>query len=254
VTKPHRVWSRRHTVDGGVGSKSTIITPMRIAWIVVLAATACRGGASIAAAGLPDARNAGAIASPQQTNSPAPKSATTKPPTYYQQADLRSLAAHIKPLKKERQLLCGEEGSKNCVCLEPLPCESQSNCIGFQENVDAFRKTLAAKTPGRSVDCRRAEIGTCGSFRYFDFEGDIARREMRWFDENGRLVAQRNSTDYEEYCGGTSRTRFQGKVPRCEKMARTELICGVAEGDLPLPIEDVLKRRISPQDVGNARP
>jgi hypothetical protein len=188
-----------------------------------------------------------AAPTPKSPAPPAPP-APPKAPPYFDDSDIKALAFQVKPLKKNQLLVCGESGGKNCVCVEPLPCQSQGNCLGFQDNVDAFRQALAAREKGRSVECRRAEIGTCGEFRYFDFEGDIARRELRWFDGAGRLVAQRNSTDYEEYCGGKSRTRFQGRVPRCESLKRTELICGTAEGDLPLPIEDVLKRRLKAGD------
>jgi hypothetical protein len=217
-----------------------MIGSMRIgSGVLLLAVLACQGGGAPkpawAQSGGPDAKGA----SPP----PAPSPPAQSPP-YFEERELRALAAQVKALKKDQLLVCGEAGGKNCVCLESLPCQSQGNCPTLQANVDAFRQAVTTKTKGRSVDCRRAEIGECGGFRYFDFEGDVARREMRWFDGSGRLVAQRNSTDYEEYCGGKSRTRFQGKVPRCEPLKRTELLCGTAEGDLPLPIEDVLKRRL----------
>jgi hypothetical protein len=210
-------------------------------WVLLFVALACRGGSPEAVAASPDTRSSPPPAPPAA-------SAPARSETYYDASELKALAAQVKPVKKDGLLVCGEAG-RNCVCLEPLPCKAKGNCVAFQENIDAFRKALATKTPGRSVECRRAEIGQCGAFRYFDFEGDISRREMRWFDGAGNLVAQRSSTDYEEYCGGKSRTRFQGKVPRCDAIKRTELICGSAEGDLPLPIEDVLKRRLKPSDA-----
>jgi hypothetical protein len=211
---------------------------MRIGgWSVLMAVLACQGPQKPVWA---------------QPAAPAPKKAApaapARAPAYFEDADIKALAFQVKALKKDQLLVCGEAGGKNCVCVEPLPCQRQGNCLGFQDNVDAFRQALAAREKGRAVDCRRAEIGTCGEFRYFDFEGDIARRELRWFDGAGRLVAQRNATDHDEYCGGKSRTRFQGRIPRCETLERTALICGTAEADLALPIEDVLKRRLKASD------
>jgi hypothetical protein len=200
---------------------------------VFLAVLACQGGPA-------QARATPAAAA-------APPAAADQP--YYGERELRAMAAKVTALKKDRLLVCGAAAGTNCVCVEPLPCESQGNCVSFQENVEAFRRALTDKTQGRSVECRRAEIGTCGGFRYFYFEGDVARRELRWFDGAGRLVAQRNSTDDEAYCGGKSRTRFQGKVPRCQALERSEIICGRAGGELPLPIEDVLERRLPPVDA-----
>lgn len=115
----------------------------------------------------------------------------------------------------------------------------------MEENVDLFRRALATKQNGRSVECRRGETGRCGAFRYFNFDGDVERHEIRWFDSTGKLVGQRNSTDYAEYCGGKARIRYQGRVPKCDSMEREEVICGSAEYPLPRPIEDVLKKQVA---------
>lgn len=164
--------------------------------------------------------------------------------TYYSEKDLRRLAGKTRSLKGGRLLVCGDaDNVANCVCLEPLTC-GKDGCPTWQQTVETFRASLAAKEKGRKVECRRAEVGTCGSFRYFDFEGDIERHELTLFDGSGRQIAQRNSTDYPEYCGGVVRTRFQGQVARCGPMKRDELICGAGEYPLPTPIEDVLKRTL----------
>jgi len=89
------------------------------------------------------------------------------------------------------------------------------------------------------VHCERAEVGRCGDHRYFYFQGDIHRYEMRWFDASGTLVAQRNRTDYAQYCNHTASSRWMGRVPRCEALEREELICGEAAGPLLTPVEDL---------------
>src|SRR4051794_30882829 len=104
---------------------------MRIEWVVLLAVLACHAGPPGAQAAGPDARGASPPAAPP----PAP----AKVESYYEEGELRGLAAQAKPLKKKNQLLvCGEAAGKNCVCVEPLPCQSEGKCITFQENVAAF--------------------------------------------------------------------------------------------------------------------
>ena len=111
----------------------------------------------------------------------------------------------------------------------------------FDENLRVFREALARGqgegSERRTVNCLTAETGRCGAFRYFLFVGDIYRHELRWFDADGAMVAWRNVTDYDAYCGG-SLARWKGRVPRCEEVERTELICG--EGQTVLtPLEDL---------------
>jgi hypothetical protein len=129
-----------------------------------------------------------------------------------------------------------------------LPCETNHACPTVGDNVGNFRRALVAKDNGRSVECRRGELGRCGQFRYFDFDGEIERHELQWFDAAGTLVGQRNSTDYAEYCGGRARIRYQGRIPMCDAMEREEVICGSADYPLPRPIEDVLKKPVPALD------
>jgi hypothetical protein len=85
-------------------------------------------------------------------------------------------------------------------------------------------------------------VGTCGPFRYFDFEGDVDRHELRWFDAAGRLVGQRNQTDHPAYCGGKTRKMLLGRVPRCEVMTRQTILCGKTESPLATVLDEVLLR------------
>lgn len=168
------------------------------------------------------------------------------PAAYVTEDEIRHLAAKVTKVKGGHHLLvCGDgENTASCVCLEPLACGKQgrSGCLNLQQNVEVFRASLVAKDSGRRVDCRRAEVGSCGAFRYFAFNGDIQRDELSWFDASGALVAARSATDYPAFCGGKARIRFQGRVPDCGPMTRDELICGTGDHPLPRPIEDVLKR------------
>ena len=163
---------------------------------------------------------------------------------YYTESEIRDLGFRIVKLDDQYSLLCSNESNRDCVCLEPLPCVEAGNCIGLEENIDGFKAALNQKQEGRSVNCQRAEVGQCGNFQYFLFNGDISRRELRWFGANGTLVAQRNSTDYNAYCNGKARTRFMGKIPKCASTVRKELICGQAETNLANAIEDL--RRLDP--------
>jgi hypothetical protein len=135
---------------------------------------------------------------------------------------------------KKGELLCGFDPS-SCVCHEEL--KRFGDCITLEENLKVFR---AALEPGqlRTVSCARAEVGRCGAYRYFYFQGDIHRYELRFFGADGKLVAQRNTTDYDAYCGGAS-ARWQGVVPACNEMKTEELICGKAPRPLVPPLEDL---------------
>lgn len=175
----------------------------------------------------------------------APTPPVSPPPPadgFYSEAELRDLGVTVTAVEGGRSLVCGGEDLGTCVCLEPLPCAAAGDCATFDENVRAFRDALAHPAEGRAVHCRRAETGRCGDLRYFDFDGDIERHEIRWFDASGRLVAQRNWTDYPAYCGGKSRVMFQGRVPKCASAARDELICGEAAASVPTPVDDLLRR------------
>jgi hypothetical protein len=156
--------------------------------------------------------------------------------------ELVALGATVTPVSEGKRLVCGA-GARNCVCLEPLPCEAAGDCISFEDNVAAFRAALAKGQGGRRVECERADVGGCGGFRYLRFEGDIERREVRWFDRSGKLVGQRNRADHQAYCGGRARLRFQGRIPRCPSTTRQEVLCGKAEQPLASPLDEVLQRR-----------
>lgn len=176
-------------------------------------------------------------------SSPAPPAPVPAPSDgFYTEAELRDLGLNVVPLGAGRSLLCGGAGEEPCVCLEPLPCEAAGDCVTFEENVRALRDALAHPPEGRAVNCRRGETGRCGDLRYLDFDGDIERHEMRWFDASGRLVAQRSWTDYPAYCDGKSRVLFQGRVPKCASAARDELICGEAATSVRSPVDDLRAR------------
>src|SRR4051812_34637111 len=98
--------------------------------------------------------------------------ATTAPVEsgYYDESELRALGVRVTPAEKQQLLLCGGASDSNCVCLAPLPCQAAGNCVGFEANIKGFRSALTSKQAGRSVDCKRGELGRCGAFRYFDFE------------------------------------------------------------------------------------
>lgn len=122
-----------------------------------------------------------------------------------------------------------------------MGCGGEKPCITYDENVSAFRTALKGVGTGkdrRTVSCNQAEIGTCGKYRYFFFDGDIYRTELRFFDARGTFIGEIARTDYDEYCGGKASQRVRGAVPRCDPV-RTELICGKA-GDVSKLIESVL--------------
>ena len=162
---------------------------------------------------------------------------------FYSDAELQAQGVFFHPAPKpssSRDFMCGDKDKRvGCICREPHPCVATGNCITLKENIAASRTALAAKGD-RRVTCKRAELGTCGDFSYFYFEGDIHRFEMRWFGQDGEFVAMRRTTDYTEYCDGTALVSWNGAVPNCAAMVRTELICG--EGDRPLltPLADIV--------------
>ena len=134
--------------------------------------------------------------------------------------------------------MCSAEGNGECLCLAPLDC-GEGGCITYEANVAAFRQVLEKPPEGVKVYCDRAEVGRCDAFRYFDFEGDVERRELRWFDATGALVGQRNVTDYQAYCGEQTRVRYQGRVPRCGQLSGSEHICGDQKRPAKTPLEDL---------------
>ncbi len=207
-------------------------------------------------------------ASPEGTQgpstSPAPPSPTTSstpPPSstpsavsgaYYSADDLTAAGWTIEDIGQGRRVVCkdgGEDDGERCFCWTDLPCavghaladhdpgaclpcqqphDGSGGCISRDENVQVFRDAMS------NIACERAELGTCDSFEYFDFEGDVYRYELRFF-EGGHLVGQRNWTDYNEYCGGRTLTRWMGAIPRCTAMTSTELLCGEAHDRLHPP-------------------
>jgi hypothetical protein len=119
-----------------------------------------------------------------------------------------------------------------CLCRAPLGCgaKDQKPCITYDENVSAFRTALKGVGNGkdrRTVTCNQAEIGTCGDHRYFFFDGDIHRTELRFFDKAGAFVGEIALTDYDEYCDHRASKRVRGTIPDCS-ITKTELICGKA--------------------------
>src|SRR2546421_4376860 len=113
-------------------------------------------------------------------SSPTPAASSVPAPAYYAIGELRALGLRVTAVDSRRLLVCPRAGKKGCVCLEPAPCQGTTDCISFDENLRAFRKALAHGQDQRTVKCDRGEIGRCGAFRYFDFEGDVERFEVRW--------------------------------------------------------------------------
>jgi hypothetical protein len=173
----------------------------------------------------------------QPTALPAPAPPPPAAP-YYSVEELRALGLAASAAGDGEMLVCSAEGNGECVCLASLDC-GEGGCITYEANVTAFRQVLEKAPQGVKVYCDRAEVGRCDAFRYFDFEGDLERRELRWFDETGALVGQRNVTDYEAYCGHQTRVRYQGRVPRCEKLSGSEHICGEHRRPARTPLEDL---------------
>ena len=169
----------------------------------------------------------------------APRPAASAPaPAYYSVDELRALGSSASAAGHGEMLVCSTEGNGECLCLTSLDC-GEGGCITYESNVKALREVLEKPPEGVRVFCDRAEVGRCYAFRYFDFEGDVERQELRWFDETGALVGQRNVTDYEAYCGKQTRVRYQGKVPRCEQLSGSEHICGEQKRPGMTPLQDL---------------
>ena len=162
-------------------------------------------------------------------------------PDFLSMSDLGELGFRAVADVAEGELLCGGDDD-HCVCFEPLPCSESGDCVRLEANLAAFRSAIANGQDGRAVECRRAELGRCGAFTYFDFSGNTHRHEIRWFDASGRLVSQRNWTDHDAYCGGRASTRLMGRVPRCDAITRGELLCGKAKPGMRTPLDDLLFR------------
>jgi hypothetical protein len=158
-------------------------------------------------------------------------------PEYYSLEELRGLGLILTSAGEGETLVCGSEANSQCLCLMPLECAS-AGCIQLSENVAAFRSALTQPAPGTKVQCDRAGVGDCGAFRYFDFQEDLYRREVRWFDASGALVGQRDVTDYAAYCGKQTRVRYVGRIPKCGAATARELLCGEPPRTLS-PLEDV---------------
>jgi hypothetical protein len=189
-----------------------------------------------------------------RTACPAVPAETSEPsapsPSFFGQDDWRAGGWSLTNLGDAKALACGP-GGRRCICLQPLPCGTGGSapaCASFEENIAAFRSALKKGQDGRTVVCRRAEIGRCGSFRYFHFAGDIERTETRWFDSGGRLLAQRNRSDYPAYCDAKADLRFLGPIPRCDSMERTELLCGTVNGPAPVAPAALFSNIVAPVD------
>lgn len=161
---------------------------------------------------------------------PEPAVANTSPPPAAQEsganttaalvAELASLGYTTKPAGKGETVVCG---TWSCVCLAELACEGP--CITLRDSLAAFKEALA-RTSGNIVSCDLADTGTLCGLSYFRFEGDIYRFETRYFGADGRLIGQRNVTDYGEYCNGASNVLFKGAVPSCPSGPRdVKVIC-----------------------------
>lgn len=160
---------------------------------------------------------------------PAPKPVPQSPGaiTYYSDAELQALGLAVERISPDLAIVCPPGDSKTyCTCIEPLECGE--DCITFERNVSGFREALARES-GATVSCEQAQVGTCDSFEYFHFEGDIHRNEWRVFGADGRLAAMRNSTDYPAFCGKRTMSRWIGGIPHCSKIAAQETICGRTE-------------------------
>jgi hypothetical protein len=164
---------------------------------------------------------------------PAPAAAP-----YFSVEELAALGFSATATGDGETLLCSTADGGKCICLAPLDCGGQP-CITYDQNVAAFRAALDKPEPGVTLTCERGQVGRCGSFRYFDFEGDLYRKELRWFDETGVVVGQRNVTDYQAYCNKQTRVRYQGRLPRCEKTSDIEGICGENTRPGMTPLEDL---------------
>jgi Leucine-rich repeat (LRR) protein len=201
-----------------------------IALAALLALAACeRQGAPVAAREVSSAEVAGPDAGVLDGGGMARRVTAEG---FHSLEDLKRLGASVSQIDERRSLVC-DASREQCLCHEATACDPViERCSTFAENIAEFKKALA-RTSGRTVTCNRAEVGRCGSLRYFYFNGDIYRDEMRWFDDKGQRVGMRSSTDYAKYCEGRVRTRWAGAIPKCTALVRDELICGSA----PEPLE-----------------
>jgi hypothetical protein len=160
-----------------------------------------------------------------------------KPPSdsLYSAKELEAAGLQFDQVERVSWTAC--DGHR-CACFEPQICTLPEDCLSLERNLDQFRKALAEPNQ-RTVSCVRAEVGRCGEFRYFYFAGDIDRYEQRWFDASGKLVGQRNWTDYPAYCGRRTNTAYSGFLPKCAEMKQEELLCGEAKQPLRPPLEDL---------------
>lgn len=169
---------------------------------------------------------------------------TPEPDLFYSDDELREMGLRVERLNEAHAVVCPPDDDVYCECIEALDCGGEP-CITLERNLEIFREALGRKT-GATVHCEAAQTGTCGgegaALSYFDFNGDIHRHELRFFADDGgepRLVAMRNSTDYNQYCDGKAMTRWLGGIPKCETMTLGETICGAVDGPPAGP-----KRRI----------
>ena len=160
---------------------------------------------------------------------------------FYSDEELRGLGLRVVRTSDRRALVCPPGDDVYCECIEALDCGG-GDCIALDDNLEVFREALARKT-GATVHCESAQTGTCdgasGPLSYFDFNGDIHRYELRFFAETdgvSRLVAMRNSTDYNEYCDGKAMTRWLGGIPKCDAMSQQERLCGEAKSPPASPV------------------
>ena len=161
----------------------------------------------------------------------APPGDEVEPDLFYSDAELRELGLAVERLSDTLAVVCPPDDDVYCECIEALDCGGEP-CITLERNLEIFREALARKT-GATVHCEGAQTGTCGDLAYFDFNGDIRRHELRFFADQGgerRLVAMRNSTDYNQYCDGKAMTRWLGGIPKCEALTLGETICGDVDG------------------------
>lgn len=139
--------------------------------------------------------------------------------------------------------MCPPGDEVYCECIEALDCDG--DCITLDENLRYFRDALA-RTEGATVLCESAQTGRCDALRYFEFNGDIERHELRFFSgDDGRLIAMRNWTDYPAYCEGRAMTRWLGGIPRCAEMSIEATICGTTDGppvSPPQRLDGLLRR------------
>ncbi len=154
----------------------------------------------------------------------------------YSLADFDRMGWRVQSLDGDGALLRGFDGLSR-VCLKPLPCAKTGECISLKENLAVFRKALQSGQE-RKVSCERAEVGRCGEYRYFLFEGDIHRYEVRWFDASGKLVGQRNTTDDWAYCGGALHA-YWGQVPYCTSTVVEQILCGRRGTPVSPPLRDM---------------